>query len=135
MNYLCLSFQDDQQADELGARESAALQSELDKSLAELRQSGNLIASTIGIPPAAATTVRVRNGRMVLTDGPAPATKSFLSGFTIISARDLNDAVRLAARNPVARTGRIEVHPLPGLHVAASAPSAPAGSSVARGRK
>jgi hypothetical protein len=117
VNYLCLTFRAEAQASDLAPASDAAKQSELVTALAELKQSGNLVAAASSIPPATSTTVRVRNGRMVLTDGPATASREYLAGFAIISARDLNEAVRIAARNPVARFGSIEVHPLPDLDV------------------
>ena len=59
-----------------------------------------------------AMTVRVRNGQVSITDGPFAETKEQLGGFYLIEARDLNEAIRLAARMPPARLGSIEVRPL-----------------------
>jgi hypothetical protein len=64
-----------------------------------------------------ATTVRVRNGRLSLTDGPFAETKEQLAGFYLIDARDLNEAIHLAARIPPARVGSIEVRPVRELQV------------------
>jgi hypothetical protein len=63
-------------------------------------------------PVQTATTVRVRNGRLSTTDGPFAETKEQLGGFFLIDARDLNDAIQVAAKIPSARLGSIEVRPV-----------------------
>jgi hypothetical protein len=63
-------------------------------------------------PVQTATTVRIRNGRMSATDGPFAETREQLGGFYLIEARDLNDAIQVAARIPSARTGSVEVRPV-----------------------
>ena len=78
----------------------------------ELRQSGHYITSSPLQPVDMAMTVRVRNGQVSITDGPFAETKEQLGGFYLIEARDLNEAIRLAARMPPARLGSIEVRPL-----------------------
>jgi hypothetical protein len=60
----------------------------------------------------AATTVRVRNGKVSMTDGPYAETKEQLAGFYLIDANDLNEAVQVAAKIPPARVGSIEVRPV-----------------------
>jgi len=123
VNYLCLTFQDEHQAFDHGMINGESHRADVLKAVDELRRAGNHIASSNGIPPATSTTVRVRNGRMVLTDGPLNASREYLAGFTIIKARDLNEAVRLAARSPLARSGSIEVHPLPELAIEPMGPA------------
>ena len=78
----------------------------------DLRQRGLLVAAEPLQPVETATTVRVRNGRVTVTDGPFAETKEQLAGFYLIEARDLNDAIQVAARIPPAREGSIEVRPL-----------------------
>ena len=65
-----------------------------------------------------ATTVRVRNGAVTLFDGPFAETKEMLAGFYLVEARDLNEAVQIAAGIPPARHGSIEVRPARELQVA-----------------
>ena len=77
-----------------------------------LRQSGLLIAAEALQPIATATTVRVRNGKVSITDGPFAETKEQLAGFYLIDARDLNDAIQVATKIPPAREGSIEVRPV-----------------------
>jgi hypothetical protein len=77
-----------------------------------LRQSGHYILSDALKLPAAATSVRVRSGRLSITDGPFAETKEYLSGFIKIEARDLNEAIQIAGAIPLARVGTIEVRPV-----------------------
>jgi hypothetical protein len=76
------------------------------------RKNGTLVAAEALEPIETATTVRVRNGKMSITDGPFAETKEQLAGFYLIEARDLNDAIQVAAKIPPAREGSIEVRPV-----------------------
>jgi hypothetical protein len=82
-----------------------------------LRQAGILHAAEPLFPTDTATTVRVRNGRVSITDGPFAETKEQLAGFYLIEAADLNEAINTAARIPPAREGSIEVRPVRELQV------------------
>jgi len=77
----------------------------------KLRDSGHLLGGTPLHPTSTATTVRVRNGQLSVTDGPFAETKEALSGFYFIEARDLNEAIQIAAKIPPAQFGSIEVRP------------------------
>ena len=77
----------------------------------ELRASGHFITGTPLHPVHTATTVRVRNGQLSVTDGPFAETKEQLAGFYLIDARDLNEAIQLASKIPPAQFGSIEVRP------------------------
>ena len=76
------------------------------------RKSGLLVAAQALQPVDTATTVRVRNGKLMITDGPFAETKEQLAGFYLLEARDLNDAIQMAAKIPPAREGSIEVRPV-----------------------
>jgi hypothetical protein len=76
-----------------------------------LRDGGHMLGGTPLHPTSAATTVRVRNGQVSITDGPFAETKEALSGFYYIEARDLNEAIQIAAKIPPAQFGSIEVRP------------------------
>jgi hypothetical protein len=78
----------------------------------ELRRSGHYLESAALEEEHAATIVRVRNGKMSVTDGPFAETKEQLGGFYLIEARDLNEAIQVASKIPSARTGSIEVRPV-----------------------
>jgi hypothetical protein len=76
------------------------------------RKSGFLLAAEALQPTATAATVRVRKGTVSVTDGPFAETKEQLAGFYLIDARDLNEAIQVAAKIPPAREGSIEVRPV-----------------------
>ena len=78
----------------------------------EAGQAGVILAGEGLEPTSSATTVRVRDGERMLTDGPFAETKEQLGGFYLIEARDLNEAIQIAARIPSARLGSIEVRPV-----------------------
>jgi hypothetical protein len=82
--------------------------------------SGRMLAAEPLHPVETATTVRVRNGQTVLTDGPFAETKEMLAGFYLLDAQDLNEAVRIAAKIPPAKNGSIEVRPVRELAVEAA---------------
>ena len=75
-------------------------------------RAGSCIAAEALQPVETATTVRVRNGKVSITDGPFAETKEQLAGFYLIEARDLNDAIQVASKIPPAREGSIEVRPI-----------------------
>ena len=75
----------------------------------EIRGSGHYIGCNRLLPAATATTVRVRKGRVTTTDGPFAETKEQLGGYYLIEARDLDEAIRIAARIPGASIGCVEV--------------------------
>ena len=77
-----------------------------------VRDSGHCVASEALQPVATATTVRVRNGKTSITDGPFAETKECLAGFYMVEARDLNEAIQIASRIPPAQIGSIEVRPI-----------------------
>lgn len=77
-----------------------------------IRQSGHYLGCNRLLPPDAASTVRVRNGRVSVTDGPWIETKDQLGGYYLIEARDLNEAIQVASRIPGARFGCVEVRPV-----------------------
>ena len=105
MKYLCLVYLEEQKLRAVHDRECAAFGE-------ELRKQGHWLAAEALQPVDTATTVRVRNGRLSVTDGPFAETKEHLAGFYLIDARDLNEAIQLAAKIPPAREGSIEVRPV-----------------------
>ena len=105
MKYLCLVYLDEKRMDEVPDHECLAYDT-------AIRKSGNCIASEALESVQTATTVRVRNGKVSVTDGPFAETKEQLAGFYMIESKDLNEAIQLAAKNPPARVGSIEVRPI-----------------------
>ncbi len=78
----------------------------------ELRQDGRLLDSQMLQNPASAKSLRVRNGRQTVMDGPFAETKEMLAGFNLIEAEDMDEALRIAAEFPWAETGCVEVRPV-----------------------
>lgn len=109
MKYLCLVYLE-------GEKLHAVPDSECMACGTGLRKSGVLVAAEALQPVATATTVRIRNGKISITDGPFAETKEQLAGFYLIEARDLNDAINVASKIPPAREGSIEVRPIRELH-------------------
>ena len=105
MKYLCLVYLED---DKLHAvRDSECLAAS-----ERLRSEGRVVAVCTGWSASAATTLRVRDGTLTMTDGPFAETKEQLAGFYLFDAADLDEAVALAARIPPVRTGSIEIRPV-----------------------
>ena len=105
MKYLCLVYSEEKQLETMPDSECLAYDE-------ALRKSGHCLASEALQPVQTATTVRVRNGQVSVTDGPFAETKEQLAGFYLIEARDLNEAIQLASKIPPARVGSIEVRPI-----------------------
>lgn len=114
MKYLCLVYYDEAKLEALSASEHDALMSESLAYDEELRKSGHYIVSNALQPARMATTLRVRGGRVAMAGGPCAETGEQLGGFILIEARDLNEAIRVAAKIPPARLGCIEVRPVRG---------------------
>lgn len=109
MKYLCLVYSDE---NELHSRPESPDDAECQSYAERLSERGQLVAGQALEPVETATTVRVRNGRTTVTDGPFAETKEQLAGFYLVEARDLNEAIRIAAGIPPARVGSIEVRPI-----------------------
>ena len=77
-----------------------------------IKKSGHYLGGEALEPVATATSVRIRNGKLSTTDGPFAETKEQLGGYYLINARDLNDAIQVAAKIPSARTGTVEIRPI-----------------------
>jgi hypothetical protein len=112
LKYLCLIYHDEKKLGAMSASEYDALMAETLAYDEEIRQSGHYISSNALEYVAAATSIRVRGDKIAITDGPFVETKEQLGGYILIEARDLNEAIRVAARMPPARIGGIEVRPI-----------------------
>lgn len=110
MKYLCLVYLERGKWNAVADRECFACGD-------GFRNSGALIAAEPLHPVETATTVRVRNGQVSVTDGPFAETKEQLAGFYLLDARDLDEAIKMAAKIPPAREGSIEVRPVRELAV------------------
>lgn len=112
MRYLCLVHVDESVMAAMSPGEDAALTTEALDYDDQLRRSGHYVMSNALQPVRTATIVRVRNKKLSTTDGPFVETKEQLGGFILIEARDLNDAIQVAANCPMARVGSIEIRPI-----------------------
>jgi hypothetical protein len=112
MKYLCLIYDEEKTIDAMSSSESEAFMGEYFAFTRAIRESGQYVAGEALQPVSTATTVRIRNGRMSTTDGPFAETREQLGGFYLIEARDLNEAIQVAAKIPSARFGSIEVRPV-----------------------
>jgi hypothetical protein len=119
MKYLCLVYLDEQRLNELPDADCVAYDT-------AIRSSGHCLASEALQPVHTATTVRVRDGKLSITDGPFAETKEQLTGFYLIEAEDLDEAIHIAANIPPARVGSIELRPIrPIREMVAQAGAAP----------
>ena len=112
MKYLCMVIVDEKKLNALSNSDSQALD---DESLAydrALRESGHFLAAQALQSVNTARTVRLRNGKLSVTDGPFAETKEQVGGFILIEAKDLNEAIQLAAKIPALRLGAVEVRPV-----------------------
>lgn len=105
MKYLCLVYLEKDKWHAVPDRECAGCGT-------GLRERGMLLAAEPLHPVETAATVRVRNGKVSVHDGPFAETKEHLAGFYLIEARDLNEAIHVASQIPPAREGSIEVRPV-----------------------
>jgi hypothetical protein len=115
VKYMMLVYMDEQAMDEA---ERQACYSESTRLAHDLQEKGQYVAASPLQRVETATSVRVREGRPLVTDGPFAETREQLGGFYIIDAENLDEAIAIAARIPPARKGTIEIRPvmeLPGL--------------------
>ncbi len=112
MQYLLLIYEDDTLLDALPDGEYDVMMRGCLTHADELREHGRLLESQQLEPAATARSVRIRNGRTSIVDGPFAETKEVLAGFNLIDAADMDEAVRIASEFPWARTGCVEVRPV-----------------------
>ncbi len=115
MKYLCLAYGDEQKFNAMSKSEMDDLIAKCGAYDQELQQGGHLVSGmSLGW---GATTLRLRNGKLSITDGPFAATKEVVGGLVVIEARDLNEAIQVASLHPAARMGEelgwgVEVRPI-----------------------
>ena len=115
MKYMLLIYLDEQALSETERQECYAESTQLAH---QIHASGQYLAANPLQPTSMATSVRVRNGKRLVTDGPFAETREQLGGYFLIEANNLDEAIGIAARIPMARKGTVEVRPvieIPGL--------------------
>jgi hypothetical protein len=112
MKYLCLIYDEEKKLESMSKSEGDAMLGEYFGFTEGIKKSGHYLGGNALQPVQTATTVRVRNGKVSTTDGPFAETQEQLGGYYLIEAKDLNDAIRVAAQIPSSRIGSIEVRPI-----------------------
>ncbi len=112
MQYLLLIYENEEIATRMPAPERGKFHQDYVEYTQDLKKQGQLVAGEPLEKVRSATTVRVRDGKTVTTDGPFAETREQLGGFYLVEAKDLDEARGLAARIPSARHGSIEVRPV-----------------------
>lgn len=112
MKFVVLIYSDESLLEELSPREFSETMRGCIEHADDLRQQGRLLDSQILGPTTAAKSVRVRNGKQVIHDGPFAETKEIIAGFNLIEAEDMDEAVRIGATFPWTRTGCVEIRPV-----------------------
>jgi hypothetical protein len=112
MQYLLLIYTSEQQDDQRTPEEHEANMGEYFAFTNKVRQAGVMQAGDALHPTTAATTVRVRQGQIISTDGPFAETKEQLGGYYLLNCENLDEAIKWAAKIPGARYGSIEIRPV-----------------------
>ena len=115
MKYMLLIYCDEQALSETERQECYVESAQLAE---QIHASGQYLAANPLHPTSMATSVQVRNGKRLVTDGPFAETREQLGGYFLIEAKNLDEAIAIAGRIPIARKGTVEVRPvmdIPGL--------------------
>src|SRR5690349_13100242 len=109
MQYLLLIYANEAQQGQMSQQEMGKMFAEYGAFSKDIKEKGHFVAGDALQPTQTATTVRVKNGKVIKTDGPFAETKEQLGGYYLIEAKDLDEATAIAARIPDAKTGSVEV--------------------------
>ena len=112
MHYLLLIYSNEKEMAVMNPSAIASMTAEYTEFTKGIVQAGQFKAGDRLQPTSAATTVRVRNGQVATTDGPFAETREQLGGYYLVDAKNLDEAIAIAARIPGARVGSIEVRPI-----------------------
>ena len=112
MKYMLLIYHDEQSWASISEAERQQIYGEYRNLREQLQSNGQFVTGSQLQPITTATSVRVRDGQELVTDGPFAETREQLGGYILIEAKNLDEAARIAARIPSARTGTVEVRPL-----------------------
>jgi hypothetical protein len=130
MQYILLIHHQEQAWEKLSEAEQQQIYGEFRQFREQITASGKFLGGSQLRPSSAATTVRIRNGKRLVTDGPFAETREQLGGYVLIDATDLDEAIGIAARIPVAHLGTIEIRPLePGAPTTGSRQGAKVGTA------
>jgi len=120
MKYILLIHEEETRFGKVSESDAAAFMAEYRSLIGELKAAGKYQTGSQLHPTASATSVRVRNGKRAVTDGPFAETREQLGGYFLVDVANLDEAIAIAERIPSARFGTIEVRPLVEMAVPAS---------------
>jgi hypothetical protein len=112
MKYLCLIYSDESEMGRMTKEQLDGLMGDYNAFTEGIKKSGHYIGGNALKSVRTASTVRVRQGKISTTDGPFAETKEQLGGYYLIEAKDLNDAIAVAAKIPASKAGSVEVRPI-----------------------
>jgi hypothetical protein len=112
MKYMMLIYDDEQVWGKLSEAEQGQIMAEYGRFTQQIRSTGHYTGGAQLHPAASGSSVRVREGKLLQTDGPFAETREQLGGYYLIEARDLDEATGIAARIPSARLGTVEIRPV-----------------------
>ena len=112
MQYLLLIYENESIAGEMSPADRGAFFGAYMDYTRSIKGSGHMVAGDALEPVSKATTVRVRDGKTLTTDGPFAETREQLGGYYLIEAKDVEEAIAIGARIPAAKTGSVEVRPI-----------------------
>lgn len=120
MKYMLLIYYDERELEKAGKAEEARLIQGCHELRDEIGPAGKVLAADRLHPTATATSVRTQDGKVMVTDGPFAETREQLAGYWLIEAKDLDEAISVAARIPPGRLGTVEIRPVMELETAAA---------------
>ncbi len=112
MKYMLMLYRDELVMEKMALAERQQIYDEMVEISDELASRGQYLSGSPLLPSSAATSVRVRDGKPLVTDGPFAETREQLGGYMIIDVKDLDEAIAIAARVPLARTSTVEIRPV-----------------------
>ncbi len=112
MQYMLLIYDDEKKWATMSEAEAGQVIADYNAFTESIRKSGHLLAGDALKPTSTATSVRVRDGKTLTTDGPFAETREQLGGYYLVEAKDLDEAMGIAARIPSAKIGTVEVRPV-----------------------
>jgi hypothetical protein len=112
VKYMLMLYRDELVMEKMALAERQQIYDEMVEISDELASRGQYLSGSPLLPSSAATSVRVRDGKPLVTDGPFAETREQLGGYMIIDVKDLDEAIAIAARVPLARTSTVEIRPV-----------------------
>ncbi len=112
MQYLCLIYEAEALMAQRNEADMGKMMQDYGTFTSEIKAAGQFVAGDALMPTETATSVRIRNGDMITTDGPFAETKEQLGGYYLIEAENLDTAIEIGSRIPAAQYGTIEVRPI-----------------------